>query len=368
MGPDATTDASGIATVGNWSLGSTGGNQITATASAVPGQSITFTATGVLFDSLTVGSTHVCALSSARETFCWGQGRFGSLGFGSNPNFDGPVPMAEGLSFVSISAGAYHTCGLTSAGAAYCWGWNSSGQLGDGSTTDRGAPQAVSGSLTFAALSAGDSHTCGITTTGAAYCWGRNWGNPLGDATSPVAVAGGLSFSAISSGGINNCALTGAGAAYCWDNGAAPAALGGGLSFVTIAHGYAHACGMVSVGVNVSKIHCWGTNTHGPLGDGTFTSSTTPVPISSDMGFRAVTAGDHVSCAITIAPSQTYCWGYNGFGAVGDGTNVNRNAPVSISLPNMVSLSTGPVADRVCALQNGIPTCWGPAKAIVEWP
>jgi hypothetical protein len=57
-GASATTNASGIATVGSWTLGSTAGsNTLNATLSGVSGQSVTFTATGTALSALVVNVT-----------------------------------------------------------------------------------------------------------------------------------------------------------------------------------------------------------------------------------------------------------------------------------------------------------------------
>jgi adhesin/invasin len=57
-GGSATTNASGIATVGSWTLGSAAGaNTLTATLTGVSGQSVTFTATGTALSALVVNVT-----------------------------------------------------------------------------------------------------------------------------------------------------------------------------------------------------------------------------------------------------------------------------------------------------------------------
>ncbi len=167
---------------------------------------------------------------------CWGFNDQGQLGTGNTttifPDTTGPFStrlVLGGLVFDSITAGYKHTCALTSAGAAHCWGDNSHGQLGDGTTTRRLSPVPVSGGTTFIALSAGVHHTCGIATTGEAYCWGRNTpsavqessGGQLGDGTTvskslPTLVNGTFLFQSISAGEVTTCGVTTGSVAYCW--------------------------------------------------------------------------------------------------------------------------------------------------------
>jgi len=87
---------------------------------------------GFLFDSITVGSTHTCALTSSREAYCWGANDWGQLGVSAVGTVDVPTPtrVLGGLSFVALSAGYFYTCGVTSNGVTYCWGRNGLGQLG----------------------------------------------------------------------------------------------------------------------------------------------------------------------------------------------------------------------------------------------
>ncbi|MCC7131097.1 MAG: Ig-like domain-containing protein [Gemmatimonadales bacterium] len=135
------------------------------------------------FDSIAAGYKHSCGRSPTGAVSCWGDNTDGQLGSGAAASSNVPVNVSGGLSFLAISTGYAHTCGIAADRTAYCWGKNDRGQLGDGSTTGRNAPVAVAGGLTFATLTAGDFHTCGVTTGGTAYCWGDNEYGAVGDGT-----------------------------------------------------------------------------------------------------------------------------------------------------------------------------------------
>src|SRR6266480_3330669 len=256
------------------------------------------------------------------------------------------APFAVTLTFATVSAGIRHTCGLTVTGSAYCWGENIVGQLGDGTTTDRLTPVLLSGDVTFASVSASGQFTCGVTAAGAAYCWGENFRGQLGDGTTtdrltPVLLVGGVSFTAVRAGDYHTCGVTAAGAAYCWGNNSdgelgdetttsrsTPGLVAGGVSFATVsAAGQDHTCGLTTAG----SAYCWGYNGFGELGDGTTTSRTSPVLVVGGVTFAAVSArGGVYTCGVTAA-GAAYCWGDNGDGKLGDGTTTSRTSPVLVS-------------------------------------
>jgi alpha-tubulin suppressor-like RCC1 family protein len=340
------------------------------------------------------GGSHSCALTSAGEVFCWGLNRQGQLGDGTTTDRAEPVAfnggLAGGLIFTALSAGGIqtcglnnvgtvfcsgclagicyitlhrysglgafntltsgggHTCGLSSSGAAYCWGDNYFGQLGDGSTTNRTWPVAVSGGLTFIALSAGGHHTCGLTSSGAAYCWGWNNVGQLGSgygfwtSAEPVAVVGGLSFTSLELGFDHTCGLTDSGAAYCWGSNstgqlgigstdwgsAVPVVVTGGVPFTSLALGYHHTCGLAGTGA----AYCWGYNGYGQLGDGsTYWASAVPVAVSGGLTFSGLAAGRHHTCGVADS-AVVYCWGYNQTGQLGRGTFGYSKVPVTVLL------------------------------------
>src|SRR4029079_1646786 len=95
-----------------------------------------------------------------------------------------------------------------------------------------------------------------------------------------------------------------------------------------------------------------GHNSRGQLGDGT----TTDHPMAVDVvglssGVRAITAGGSHNCALT-STGGVRCWGNNADGELGDGTALNRSAPVDV-----IGLSSGVRAiaagtGHSCALTN----------------
>jgi len=234
---------------------------------------------GRAYRSVNVGSTGACGVSGTGSVHCWG---------------GQAAPTRASVRLVSVSVGYHSACGLTADGRAYCWGDNSYGQLGWGgaSTSDSLVP--VGGGLSFRALSVGYLHACGLTGSGVAYCWGRNSDGQLGNGgtssqSQPTAVAGGLAFTDISLGYYHTCALTAAGAAYCWGkansgqlgNGATspspvttPAPVVGGHALAAVSAGAEHACGIDTAG----QAWCWGANSYGQLGTGSFSSTPSAVP------------------------------------------------------------------------------------------
>ncbi|MBY6242725.1 Ig-like domain repeat protein [Methylosinus sp. Sm6] len=240
--------------------------------------------------------------------------------------------------------------------------------LGSATLTFKGAGQAT--------LATGFYHSCATTSGGGVKCWGKNNNGQLGDGTTttrlvPVAVSGLASGAvAVAAGHDHSCALTSAGAVKCWGWNArgqlgdgttvtrlTPVAVSGLASgVVAIAVGSLHSCALTSAGA----VKCWGDNDFGALGDGTQTRRPAPVAVSglaSDV--VAITAGGLHSCALTGA-GAVKCWGNNFEGQLGDGTDADSLTPVAVS-----GLSSGVVAiaagdGHTCALTSaGAVKCWG---------
>lgn len=328
--------------------------------------------------AVAAGYLHTCALSSAAVAWCWGYNNYGQLGDGTTTQRLVPVPVS-GLpgSVQAISAGYLHTCALTSAGAVWCWGYNNYGQLGDGTTTQRLIPVPVSGlSAGIQAIGAGENHNCALTNSGAAWCWGYNLDGQIGDGTTtdrltPTTVSGLSSgVQKLATGGWHTCALNEAGAPLCWGSNtygqlgdgtttrrltpAAVSGLSGGIR--SISGGIYHTCGLTNMGAAL----CWGYNLWGQLGDGTTTSRRTPVAVSGmSSDVQAIQAGAAGStCA--LVNGGAWCWGFNSYGNIGDGSSTNRLAPVAVSGLSSGMQAISPGYYHSCGSTTaGAMWCWG---------
>lgn len=292
-----------------------------------------------------------------------------------------------------VTAGLEHTCALTSSGKAYCWGRNDSGQLGDGTRDHTTEPQGVyslsrgrqawrpapggpnrspvAGGHVFVAVTAGNRHTCALDPVGKAYCWGNGNSGELGDdggsdQLEPVPVAGELHFVSIESGERHTCGLTHEGRMYCWGNNSdgqigdgsgvhrwAPAPVSqGDVVFTAMTTGQRHSCGAAANG----HLYCWGWNHYGQLGDGSEDSRQVPTPVSGFVDAAGMTAGQGQTCAWNDL-GEAYCWGYGG--TLGAGSWTNSPIPVPVSGSHEFSaLRAGPY--HVCGITGtGELLCWG---------
>lgn len=115
-----------------------------------------------------------------------------------------------------------------------------------------------------------------------------------------------------------------------------------------------HSCVVLSTGLT----RCWGKNTDGQLGDGSFADSSSPVLLTGLPMHRSLSLGGGHSCA--VRPSgETLCWGLNIVGQLGDGSVENANTPQLISgLASADVVSAG--SFHTCAvLRSGAVRCWG---------
>ncbi|MGB2694858.1 MAG: flexitail domain-containing putative surface protein [Dehalococcoidia bacterium] len=144
----------------------------------------------------------------------------------------------------------------------------------------------------------------------------------------------------------------------------APAAASG-VIITAIEAGYLHTCAITDTG----GLKCWGFNGFGQLGDGSGFSRPVPVDvIGLDSGVAAVAPGWYHTCALTIE-GGVKCWGWNIFGQLGTtGVYCIPDEPlfpcsaVPVDVKGLESggaaVSTG--SFHSCALTtSGGVKCWG---------
>lgn len=278
------------------------------------------------------------------------------------------------LRVTQIVGGLSHTCAITAEGAAKCWGYNNNGQLGDGSTNQRTTPVQVAGLTSgVTSIAAGQRHSCAVHA-GVAKCWGYNSENQLGDGTtterrSPQPVINTLMTAPVSVYTYNahTCATTSDGKAFCWGlnnfgqlgdtsttNRSSPVAmtLMADVSVKQLALGMQHTCALTTA----NQTYCWGKNDRGQLGNGT--TADNRARGNAIEGFTSIASGSIHVCGITGAGGLS-CWGGNTHGQVGDGTMVVKPRPTIISsIAGVQQVRAGDL--HTCALTTGgAISCWG---------
>jgi alpha-tubulin suppressor-like RCC1 family protein len=179
--------------------------------------------------------------------------------------------------------------------------------------------------------------TCAIVNTaGEVYCWGANFNREIGDNTvinrsTPVKVLG----------------------------------ISGATSVVAA---QTHACAIVS-----GDVYCWGNRTiYNTLGDngpavnpsysGPSAVQVVGLPAGGVTSLAASASGPH-TCA--LANGAAYCWGWEKYGQMGNGTGDGTNATnIGSPVVQVTGLSSGVTAiaagdKHVCAVHNGAVKCWG---------
>lgn len=106
-------------------------------------------------------------------------------------------------------------------------------------------------------------------------------------------------------------------------------------------------------------LKCWGVNSVGTVGDGTAVAKLNPVVVNSGTSYSKVSMGPSGGiCAVTAA-GVLKCWGPNYSGMVGDGTTIQRNAPVTID-SGQAYLEVAAGFRHSCGITNSnVLKCWG---------
>jgi len=339
-----------------------------------------------LVDAVVVsaGSHHTCALKAGGTVWCWGDAS--RLGTGATQDSAVPVHVSGLSAAVSVSAGDYHSCALVSDGTVWCWGSNSVGQLGNGTSQSSYVPVQVIGLSNVVSLSAGGGSTCAAKSDGSIWCWGDNTYGQLGDNQShtscsftdcsnlPVQTLLLTGAVDVSVGDHHSCAVLGNGSTWCWgkndrgqlgtsqllgqcdgqDCSRLPLQVASITDAASIAAGYTHTCVLTSAGAS----WCWGSNSHGQLGDGSLVDRSLPVLVSGLGAATHLDAGWNHSCA-RLADASFRCWGSIVNGRLGTGHVAESWVPVPVGLTTDASTLTADYRIGCGTLADGTARCWG---------
>ena len=131
-----------------------------------------------------------------------------------------------------------------------------------------------------------------------------------------------------------------------------------GTKITSVRAGCDHSVALTTKG----RVLAWGLNNHGQLGDGSTTDTDTPVRVKFAAGTKitSVRAGCFFSMALTTK-GHVLTWGDGAQGQLGDGSNSNTDTPVRVKLPagtKAKSISAGD-AHALAITTKGHLYAWG---------
>ena len=288
------------------------------------------------------GGYHSLAIGSDGYVYAWGLNDHGQLGNHTKSNSSTPVRVhgpgnsGEGLKAIQVSAGAWNSMALGADGTVYTWGGISKGG-GDDCFSPQNVPMAVkdpsdaSGVLHAVQISTSWSFDMAIGQDGYVYTWGYNTHGQIGKNTTD-----------------NSFHLT---PSRVFASNKSTAAAGPWLKAVQVSAGGWFALAIGEDG----NTWAWGYNQYGSLGNGYSSTNADTNYVPQKVRYPAnagavtavqVSAGVYHSLAVDT-DGNTWAWGYNDYGQLGDNATIDRNSPVKVFASAQSTSSAGPWLNAV---------------------
>ncbi len=337
--------------------------------------------------SLATGDWFSCVVNDA-TVFCWGANGSGQIGDGTTTTRPSPTDLTDSVNasaVVNIAdqvvAGSNYACARAGQ-HVQCWGANDNGQFGDGTTSSQNAPSDVPGLMRAAEASGRGGWACGRTTSGALACWGGGSSNTLGPdgptnssgqpissnvpvpmpdlVAVDVVIDSAQGFAVEPGGTVRQWGALWSSSAGGYQATATPTPISGESGVVAAAGMYLDEACFIHLDGTLS---CMGTH----VGDGTSTHYHSPVPVPGLADVRHVAVSRSHTCAV-LGNGHAYCWGWNAYGQVGNGTTT----PYTAVSPTEIVFYRDIVDVRVghgftCVLRaTGEMACWGNLQAGVS--
>lgn len=305
------------------------------------------------WSKVAAGSDFSLAIKTDGTLWAWGTNTGGVLGTGTTASFlSVPTQVGTATNWQSIVARFNHSLALKSDGSLWAWGKNANGQLGDNTTVDKSTPSQVGTATNWQSISGGYNSSMAIKTDGTLWTWGYNASGTLGDGTTthrytPTQIGTDSNWKKVSSLYLHTIAIKTDGTLWAWGSNSlgqlgdgtttrqnAPIQIGTDTNWLNISAGLAFTFATKS---NFS-LWSWGKNGQGQLGNGTSGETNTLIPtrVGTTLDTNDISAG-HLHTLEINSDGFLRATGYNADGALGDGTNTQKDTFTTISCPPSLS-------------------------------
>jgi hypothetical protein len=254
------------------------------------------------------GDHHTLAIKEDGTLWAWGENTYGQLGVGNKSNYNVPVQVTS-AQWTAVAAGKDQTVAIKKDGTLWTWGRNNYGQLGNGTLSDQKVPVQVGSDTDWAAVAAGRAFSVGIKADGTLWEWGdESHGQLLRPPIYNIPTQSGedTDWKTLDADGYNTGALKEDGTLWAWN-----------WMFFTAPLGY--ETDWVAVAVGNDQIYAL-------KNDGSLFAG---AQVGSDTNWIAIAAGGNHAAALK-KNGTLWTWGRNIYGQLGDGTWVDKYAPVQI--------------------------------------
>jgi len=287
--------------------------------------------------SAAAGIWHVVAVKTDGTLWGWGENTSGQIGMGSTIGGYGVVQIGTDNDWKTVASGDKYVVALKNDGTLWAWGQNIHGQLGNGTTTNSLVPIQI-GTDSWQSIACGAHHTVAVKANGTLWSWGyNNYGqignSTTGDVTSPIQLGTATNWQTAFANTYNSAAVTSGNVLKIWGNNVGGVDSTANMLLIPtevicsqednlantcwkqINMGLAHAAAIKNDG----SLWTWGHNYYGALGDGTTIDRLMPLQIGTDTDWKQVEATFDRTFAIKNN-GTLWAWGRNetnlGFGTI----------------------------------------------------